>query len=95
MTASPLTFDERLAIHRASLERQELADEFIDSLDGRGGICARDAAEAYVDDVPETCSICRYVLSDGECPQCDKHLRDGIERDLAFTMNLQTKRRAA
>ena len=51
--------------------------------------CVECSGEGTWDDVPETCSICRYVLSDGVCAQCDKHLRDGIERDLRFTIERQ------
>jgi len=44
-----MTFAERLEEYRKGLQWREDYDDFIDSLDGRGGICARDAAEEYAD----------------------------------------------
>ena len=41
--------------------------------------CVECSGEGTWDDVPETCSICRYVLSDGVCAVCDAHLVE-VER---------------
>jgi len=44
-----MTFAERLEEYRKGLQWRDDFNDFIDSLDGRGGICARDAAEEYAD----------------------------------------------
>jgi len=44
-----MTFAERLEEYRKGLQWRDDFNDFIDSLDGRGGICARDAAEEYVE----------------------------------------------
>jgi hypothetical protein len=54
-TSSPneqanLTFEQRLIEYRRSLQWREDYDDFIDALDGRGGICAPDAASEYADE---------------------------------------------
>jgi len=48
-----MTFAERLEEYRNGLQWRDDFNDFIDSLDGRGGICARDAAEDYADELAD------------------------------------------
>ena len=48
-----MTFAERLEEYRKGLQWRDDFNDFIDSLDGRGGICARDAAEDYADELAD------------------------------------------